>query len=412
MGMQRNAVITGIGVCSPVGIGRDAYWEALIHGKTGFRTIGLFDTAPYSVNVAGEIGDFDPVSLLGKKGLREMDRSTRLLICAAQLAIDDSGIGLNDQNAHSVGVSIGTTFGSLHSIFQFDRDGLLDGPRLVNPSFFPNTVINSPSSRISIRFKIKGFNTTISTGFCAGLDAVAYASDFIRLNRADIVLAGGVEELCEETFRGFLNLGCLSGSDGSIPLCCPFDARRNGVILSEGASVLILEDEEHALKRGANILAKVKGYGNSFDPLTEWNFVRTGKGLFNAVKTAIDDALLKPGDIDFICSGANSTKGLDRLESAVIREAFGSRSSSVPVSSIKSMVGESFSASGALGLSAAAGAITRGIIPPTVNYRERDPECDLDYVPNHARKTPVRNALIMSADPYGNNSAMVLSRYE
>ena len=194
-----------------------------------------------------------------KKDLRNLDRSTRLISSAARLAIDDSKITITEDNTHSMGVSIGTTFGSLHSISQFDRSGLIDGPRFVNPSHFPNTVINSPASQVSIRYKIKGFNTTISTGFCASLDAVSYAADFIKLNRADVVLAGGVEELCEETFLGFHKLGCLSGMDGSEPVCCPFDARRNGLILSEGAAVLVLENEKHARQRGAAVLATVLG---------------------------------------------------------------------------------------------------------------------------------------------------------
>jgi 3-oxoacyl-[acyl-carrier-protein] synthase II len=412
MGMSRKVVITGIGVLSPIGIGKDTYWDSLLHGKTGFRTIRLFDTAPYSVNCAGEITDFDPLFFLGKKGMRELDRSTRLIMSAAKLVIDDSGLQITDANAHSIGVTIGTTFGSLHSIFQFDRDGLIDGPRLVNPSHFPNTVINSPASRLSIRFGIKGFNTTVSTGFCSGLDAVSYASDFIRLGTAEVVLAGGVEELCEETFRGFYQLGCLSGMDGSEPICCPFDARRNGTILSEGAAVLVLENEQHALGRGAGILATVSGYGNSFDPLAENSFDNSGKGLRNAIGIALKDALLNPEDIDYVASGANATKWLDRFETRVLKEVFGEAAFRVPVSSIKSMVGESFSASGALALSASVGAIVRNAIPPTVNYAAKDPDCDLDYVPNIARPAQIKNALVLSSDPYGNNTAMVLSRYE
>src|SRR4030042_6950198 len=163
--MNKAVAITGIGVISPVGIGRDNYWNGLFSGKTGFRKISLFDTIPFKVNIAGEITDFDPVSLLGKKGLRTLDRSTRLLSSAAKLALEDASLQITDENTHSIGVSIGTTFGSLHSISQFDRDSLIEGPKYVNPSHFPNTVINSPASQVSIRFKIKGFNTTISTGF-------------------------------------------------------------------------------------------------------------------------------------------------------------------------------------------------------------------------------------------------------
>ncbi len=318
--MAKKIVITGIGIISPIGIGRENYFEALSQGRTGFKTISLFDTALLNVHIAGEIGDFDPVQFLGKKGIRTLDRSTRLISAAAKLAIDDANLQITEGNTNSIGVSVGTTFGSLHSISQFDREGLIDGPRYVNPSHFPNTVINSPASQVSIRFKIKGFNTTISTGFCASLDAVSYASDFIRLNRADVVLAGGVEELCEETFLGFHKLGCLSGTDGSEPICCPFDARRNGTILSEGAAVLVLEDEEHALRRGADILAKVSGYGNSFDPSADRNFDHREKVYEMRLAIALKDASLNPEDIDYISSSANSTKGLDRMETEVIKD--------------------------------------------------------------------------------------------
>ncbi len=406
--MNREVVITGIGILSPIGIGRESYWDALMQGKTGFKTISLFDTSRFNVHVAGEI-DFDPVQFLGKKGLRDMDRSAKLICSAAKLAIDDAHLQITEESAHSTGVSIGTTLGSLHSIAQFDRDGLIEGPRYVNPSHFPNTVINSPASQVSIRFKIKGFNTTISTGLCASLDAVSYAADFIKLNRADAVLAGGVEELCEETFLGFHTLGYLSGTDSSQPVCCPFDARRNGTILSEAAAVIVLEDKDHALRRGADILSRLIGCGNSFDPSSDRGFNCAGKGLKEAITIALKDASINPEDIDYIASSANSMKGLDRMESGVIKEVFGA---DIPVSSIKSMVGESFSASGGLALAAAAGAIKRGFIPSTVNYKERDRDCDLDYVPDKSRQKGIKRVLVTSADPLGQNTAIVLERYE
>jgi 3-oxoacyl-[acyl-carrier-protein] synthase II len=409
--MHRAVVITGIGILSPIGIGKAIFLKSLFEGKSGFKKINLFNTAPFKIHIAGEISDFDPVSLLGKKGLRTLDRSTRLVNAAAKLALDDAKLKITDENTHSTGASIGTTFGSLHSISQFDCEGLIEGPRYVNPSHFPNTVLNSPASQVSIRFKIKGFNTTISTGFCASLDAIYYASDFIKLNRANVVLAGGVEELCEETFLGFHNLRCLSGTDGSDPISCPFDARRNGLILSEGSAVLVLEDREQALKRGAKILAEIKGYGNSFDPEANRSFDHNGKGLKNAISIALEDAFLNPEDINYISSCANSTKGLDRLETNVIKDIFGEHAFKIPVSSIKSMVGESFSASGALSLAAAVGAINNNLLPPTVNYLEKDPECDLDYVPNKARQKNVHNVLITAVDPYGQNTAIVLSRF-
>ncbi|MCL4491375.1 MAG: beta-ketoacyl-[acyl-carrier-protein] synthase family protein [Nitrospirae bacterium] len=410
--MKQRVVITGCYVLSCIGTGREQYWDALSQGKTGFGPITLFDTSSCPVRAAGEIRDFDPVVHLGKKGLRDLDRSARLVCSAAKLALDDARFQVTDDNTRSLGVSVGTTFGSLHSISQFDLAGLLEGPRYVNPSHFPNTVLNSPASRVSIRSKIKGFNTTISTGFCASLDALSYAADFIQLRRADAVLAGGVEEFCEETFRGFSELGCLSGSDGTEPISCPFDMRRNGALLSEGASITVMEDEEHAAQRGATILAEVLGYGNSFDPEAERNFAHRGAGLRRAIVQALNAASLRPEDIDYVSSCANSTRGLDRLETRVIKEVFGERALRLPVSSIKSMVGESFSASGALSVAAAVGVLQRGLIPPTMNYREKDPECDLDYVPNEAREEKVSTVLVTSVDPYGQNTALVLGKYK
>jgi len=346
---------------------------------------------------------------LSHKNLRTLDRSTTLLSSAAGLAIGSSGLKITEENTHFIGVSIGTTFGSIHSISQFDRSGLIEGPKCVNPSLFPNTVINSPASQVSIRYKIKGFNATISTGFCASLDAVSYAVDFIKLGRAEVVLAGGVEELCEETFMGFHNLGYLSGADGTEPVSCPFDARRNGSILSEGSAVMIIESEEHALGRGAEILAEIAGYGNCFDHSSDRNF-RSSEGLKNAIGIALKEASLRPDEIDYISACSNSTKRLDLMETKAIKKVFGEDAINIPVSSIKSMIGESFSASGALALAASIGAICKGIIPPTVNYREKDFDCDLDYVPNVARAQEIKIALITSADPYGNNNAVIIRK--
>jgi 3-oxoacyl-[acyl-carrier-protein] synthase II len=410
--MTGRAVITGIGVLSAIGQGKDAYWEALRRGATGVRPITLFDTATFRVKTGGEITDFDAIAYLGKKGLRELDRSTRLVCSAAKLALDDSKLEVSEANTRSMGVSIGTTFGSLHSIAQFDRSGLIEGPRFVNPSHFPNTVINSPASQVSIRFTIKGFNTTLSTGFCAGLDALSYAADFIRLGRADAVLAGGVEELCEETFRMFHDLGYLSGMSGAEPVSRPFDAGRDGFVLSEGSAVLVVEDEEHARSRGVDILAVILGCGNAFDPEADSTFERAGRGLKAAIAQALEDAGVRPKDVGYVCSCANGTPGLDRMEARVLKDVLGEEARRVPVSSIKSMIGETFSASGALAVSAAVGAIRQGFIPPTMNHRQTDPLCTLDIVPNEARSQAVKTVLITAADPYGQNSALVVGSYD
>jgi 3-oxoacyl-(acyl-carrier-protein) synthase len=217
--------------------------------------------------------------------------------------------------------------------------------------------------------------------------------------------------LCEETFLGFAKLGYISGLDDSEPCCCPFDNRRNGIILSEGAGIAVLEDEDHAAKRGVPILAKIAGYGNAFDPSGDRDFSSAGQGLKQAIASALRESSLNLHDIQYISASANSTRGLDRMETMVIKDIFGERAFSIPVSSIKSMVGETFSASGALALAAAVGSIQHGIIPPTMNYREKDPSCDLDYVPNEARAEGIKNVLVISSDPYGNNSAMIVGKY-
>jgi 3-oxoacyl-[acyl-carrier-protein] synthase II len=409
--MDRRIVITGIGVLSPVGTGREEFWEGLARGSSGTRPITLFDTAPFRVRQAGELAEFDPLALLGKKGLRDLDRSTRLICSAARLAIDDSRLEISEATTRDIGIAVGTTFGSLHSISQFDRSGLIEGPRMVNPSHFPNTVLNSPASQVSIRFNVKGFNTTLSTGFCAGLDALSYASDFIRLGRASAVLAGGVEELCEETFMAFHTLGYLSGMNGSEPVSRPFDAGRDGTVLAEGAAILILEEEEHARKRGADILGVVLGSGNSFDPEADSSFDRAGQGLKTAIMLALEDARVKPEDVGYVCACANGTPGLGRMETRVLGEVFGSRAARVPVSSIKSMIGETFSASGALAAAAAVGALRQGVLPPTMNHRTPDPGCGLDIVANTARQKTVSTVLVTAADPYGQNSALLLGGY-
>ncbi|MCX7794469.1 MAG: beta-ketoacyl-[acyl-carrier-protein] synthase family protein [Thermodesulfovibrionales bacterium] len=412
MDKKQDVVITGAGVISPLGNGKNKFWNALRNGEQCFSKITLFDSSKFNISIAGEIKNFDPLIFFEKRKIKDLDRSTILVCAAAKLAIEDSGIIIDNDNTHQVGVSIGATFGSLHSISQFDLTSLREGPRFVNPSHFPNTVINSPASRISILFNIKGFNTTISTGFCAGLDSIIYASDFIKLGRADAVLAGGVEELCEETFLCFHTLEFLSGCDGSEPLSCPYDKRRKGFIFSEGSAVIVLESEEHAIKRGATILARITGYGSAFEPEGDIGFDKKSGGLELAIKEALKQAHLEPEDIDYICGAANSTPGLDRMETEAIKNVFKDYAYKIPVSSIKSMLGETFSASGTFSLVAAVGAIVEGFIPPTVNYLIKDPECDLDYVPNISRTASIKRVLVLSSDPYGQNSAVIIERPE
>ena len=411
--MRKDIVITGVGVVASNGIGKEAFWKALRDGKTGIKPVTLFDTGSLTTKLAGEISDFNPKLFLGEKGLRLLDRSTLLVNVAAKLALDDAHYAVTEDNTDETGVVLGTTLGSVWSISEFDKTALIDGPRYVNPALFPNTVINSPASQISIRFGIKGFNTTIATGFTSTLDALKYACDFITWGRAKAILVGGVEELCLQTYLGFYKLKFLSGSKHNGPeLSCPFDKRRNGIVLGEGAAMFLIEDAESARKRKAPVYAKISSLGYDFVPYRLNKYHKAGTGIRKALGEAIAGSSLGVHDIDYVSANANSTPEADKIEAEALNDVFAGRKGDFPVSAIKSMVGETFSASGAMQLAAAAGSIREGFIPPTISYKEKDPYCELDCVPNKARMKQVKNILISCFGPSGVNTAAILSKYD
>lgn len=406
-------MVTGIGILAANGIGKEAFWKALKEGRSGIRAVTLFDTSTTRAKTAGEITGFRAEDFLGEKGLRTLDRATKLVLSASKLALDDAGFKhpLDEDLSLRTGVSLGSTLGSVWSISEFDKEGLREGPRAVNPALFPNTVINAPASQISIRFNIKGFNTTISSGFASSLDAIDYAVNLMELYDYDVVLAGGVEELCEQTFKGFHKIGHLAGSrEGKLEIDCPFDKRRNGIVFGEGASILILEELAHAKKRRANIYAEILGYGTSFDPESKNLYNPKAVGATKAINFALEDAKLGPDEIDYVSATANSTLDCDVMETRAINRVFGDKAKKIPVSAIKSMIGDTFSASGAMNLAASIGAIREEFIPPTMNYEVKDERCDLDYVPNEARSAKLSKVLIDSFTPTGVNSSLVIGR--
>ncbi len=411
--MKKRIVITGAGILACNGKGKEEFWRSLKEGKVGYHPVTLFDASQFLTNIAGEISDFDASIYLGPKKLRLMDRSSRLVVCAGRLCIQDSKFIITEENTDSVAVSVGTTLGSIKSIAEFDEVTLREGPRYVNPGLFPNTVINAPASQISIWHNIQGFNSTISTGFTSSIDAMLYAGDLIEDGRVKLVYSGGVEEMCIQTFLGFHSLKFLSGSKpGEQFVNCPFDRRRNGITFGEGAAIVAMEEYEQALNRGAQIMAEIAGFGNSYDPFRINKYNPRGAGLKRAMHFALEAAQLEPKDIDYICANANSTLAADKIETEAIKEVFGEYAYKIPVSSIKSMTGECFSVSAAFAVVASLGAITQDFIPPTVNYQEKDPACDLDYVPNFSRPAHLKNVLIVSFGPSGHNTCMVLRRFE
>lgn len=407
---KQRIVITGIGVIAPNGSGKEEFWQSLRDGRSGIRPIKRFDISDFKCKLGGEISDFRPTHFLGYKGLKELDRSARLLCSAAKLAIDDAGLNISYRNTDDIGVCTGTTLGYLWNFSEFERGVIVDGPRFTDASLFPGTVINAPSSYVSIRFGIQGLNTTISTGYSSSIDTLRYAMDFIRMGRVKTALVGAVESLSLVNFVGFYRLGLLAGLKGEEVLC-PFDKRRNGIVLSEGGAFVVIEGLERAKERKANIYAEVKGMGNLFEVHKMGKYSTDVSGLRESMKKVIYDAGINITDIDYISASANSLPEHDRLETKAIKDVFGKFAYNIPVSAIKSMIGEPFSAGGIFQIIASIGSIVKGFIPPTINYNERDDDCDLDYVPDRARMARVNNVLINNFGPGGNNASLIISKY-
>lgn len=408
---KKRIVITGIGAVTPIGIGKDAYWKGLQEGKSGVKPITLFDTKDFNVKVGGEITDFNAKEILGRKGLVDLDRSTTLLLAASQFALEDGKLEINEENTYKTGISVGTTFGSLKSILEFDRESIVEGPNFVNASRFPNTVINSPASRVAIRHGIKGLNSTISTGICSGLDALDYAVHQINFNRAERVLVGSVEEMCLQTFLGFYKLDYLSGiKNGSSPISRPFDKKRDGIVFGEGASIVILEELSVAAQRKAKIYGEILSISSNFDPYKLHKYNPKATGLIGAMKFSLEKTETNSQDIDCIFANANSTQDADTIEAKAIKKVFEKNCDKIPVTAIKSMTGETFSASGGLALVAALGSLDQGSIPPCINLLETDSDCTLNLT-NKARNQEIKKIMINAFNPNGANTVVVLGKF-
>lgn len=407
MGTKQRIVITGLGVVSPIGIGKDAFWQGLAESKNGIDTISSFETDKFSVHVAGEVKNFDPKAYLGQKGLRNLDRSALFLMTAAKSALEDAQLQITEASADDIGICTGTNFSHLWSIVEFDKEVFKDGLDFANPALFPSTVMNAASSHVSIRFNIKGFNTTISTGYTSGLASLKYAIDALNTDKAKIALSGGVDVLTSSLFFGFHKLGYMAGLKG-LPLSCPFDKRHNGPVLGEAAAVFCIEEKERAAERKTRSLAEIKSVSTYFDAFQMSKIQPQGEGLEKVIKTVINEAGINAKDIDYISSCANSSVDFDRIEAKVLKNIFGKELNKIPVSSIKSMVGETFSAASSLQIASCIGAMKNGFVPATINLKDKDPECDIDCVPNKAQKKNIKLALITSFGPGGYNSACIL----
>ena len=408
---SRRVCVTGLATLNPLGNDVAATWEAVKAGRSGIGPITLFDAAGFETRFAGEVKDFDPVARFGRKDARRMARMTQLVLAAAGEVIADAGLERADHH-ESTGVVVGSGMGALDSIA--DAAGTLRerGPDRLSPFFVPMMLADTPAAAISIAFGLKGPNLAVYTACATGNNAIGEAAATIRRGAAEIMIAGGAEAcIVPLGLAGFGVMGAISTRNHEPERASrPFDARRDGFVVSEGAALLVLEEREHALRRGATIYGEVLGYGSSADAHHITNPAEDGEGAARSMRAALRDAGLSSGEIDYINAHGTSTPMNDSAETAAIKHVFGERAYEIPVSSTKSMTGHLLGAAGALEAIFCLLAMRDGLVPPTINYEEPDPACDLDYVPNQPRPADVRVAMSNAFGLGGHNATLVLGR--
>ncbi|MFH1097261.1 MAG: beta-ketoacyl-ACP synthase II [Candidatus Desantisbacteria bacterium] len=410
---RKRVVITGIGVIAPVGLNKDDFWKSLIEGKSGVSRIDAFDPEDFPCQIAAQVRGFEPSLYMDKKDVRRTDRFCQLAIGAAMQAVADARLDMSVEDAPRVGVYIGSGIGGVSTIEREAKVLAEKGPRRVTPFLVPMMIIDMASGMISIMIGAKGPNSAVVTACATGSHAIGDAANIIRRGDADVMITGGSEAaITPLTIAGFGNMKALSSRDCSPEeASCPFDKRRDGFVMGEGAGVIILESLEHAINRGAYIYGELAGYGMTGDAYHITSPSPCGEGGARAMQAALSDANLSPKDISYINSHGTSTSLNDKFETMAIKSVFGEHAYSIPISSIKSMTGHLLGAAGAIEIIACVLSIRDGIIPPTINYQEMDPECDLDFVPNQARKMPVDVCLSNSFGFGGHNAALIVRGY-
>lgn len=394
---------------TPLGNDLSTTWDGLIHGRSGIDRITRFDPEGYPSQIAGEVKGFEPDRYIDKKEQKKMDTFIHYALAAARMAMEDSGLVIDESNAERVGVIVGAGIGGLPAIEKYHKVLLERGPRRVTPFFIPMVIINLASGQIAIRFGAKGPNTAPVTACATGTHSIGDAFRWIQRGAADAMIAGGTEStICSLAVGGFAAMKALSTrNDEPGRASRPFDADRDGFVIGEGSGVVVLEEMELAKKRGAKIYAEVAGYGLSGDAYHITSPAPDGEGAARCMAMALKDAGIAPEEIDYINAHGTSTKFNDQFETMAIKKVFGDHARKVAVSSTKSMTGHLLGAAGGIEAVFSAMAIREGVLPPTINYEVPDPECDLDYVPNEARRTRVRAALSNSMGFGGTNGALV-----
>jgi len=407
-------VVTGLGAVAPNGIGVETFWRSIIHGVSGIGPITRFDASKHDTRIAGEVKGFDPLQWVEKKEARKMDLFIHYAVAAAQMAYDDSGLKVTDDNGERIGVFVGTGMGGIPALEESHKLLLERGPGRVSAFFIPSIITNLASGQISMRFGMKGPNSCVSTACATGNHAIGDSFRIIQRGEADVMLAGGSEAVITPlTIGGFCSMKALSTrNDEPTRASRPFDKDRDGFVMGEGSGLMVLEELEHARRRNAKIYAEIVGYGMCADAYHITQPAPEGEGAVRSMRLALKDAKLTPSQVDYINAHGTSTPVGDVMETLAIKTVFGEHARSVAVSSTKSMTGHLLGAAGGVESVITVLTLVHRILPPTVNYETPDPECDLDYVPNTARRAEVRYALTNSFGFGGTNASLLFKKYE
>jgi len=412
--MNKRVVLTGIGAVTCLGTGSRNFWEAIKEGKSGISKITRFDVSEFPTQIAGELRDFQPEQYIDKKEARRMDRYTQYAVAAAKMAISDSGLNIEEIDCNRMGVIFGTGIGGIETLEAQNKTLLEKGPDRISPFLIPMMIANMAAGQIAIEIGAKGINETVVTACASSTNSVGDAFKVIQRGDADIIITGGSEApITPLSFAGFCSLKAMSRTNDQPELASrPFDAERDGFVMSEGGAILILEEYEHALKRGANIIAEIVGYGATADAYHITAPLPGGEGATRAMQLALKSAGVSPKEIGYINAHGTSTSMNDKAETAAVKNVFGEYAYKLPISSTKSMLGHMMGASGAIEAIICALSLQEGYIPPTINYNTPDPDCDLDYVPNQGRKANFNYAMSNSFGFGGHNATLILKKYE
>jgi 3-oxoacyl-[acyl-carrier-protein] synthase II len=405
-------VVTGIGALTPLGLDMATTWDSLIAGKSGIDYITLFDASNMEVKFAGEVKGFEPTDYIDRKNVRRMDRFAQLAVAAGIQAVKNADLKIDDSNEDDIGVFIGSGIGGLTTLFEQARVLVEKGPDRVSPFLAPMMIADIAAAQISIALGVKGPNMCMTSACSSGSDAIGAAYEYIKNGNSQVMIAGGAEAIINPLgVTAFSALKALSTrNDAPQKASRPFDKDRDGFILAEGAVVLILESLEHARRRGAIIMAEIIGYGATADSFHVTQPLESGEGAAKAMLMAMKRGKVRPEEIDYINAHGTSTQLNDAMETKAIKTALGEYAYKIPVSSTKSMTGHLIGCAGAIEPAICIMTILKGVIPPTTNYENPDPECDLDYVPNKARPASITTALTNSFGFGGHNSVLILRK--